>query len=234
MDAEPRPRFVTVAGSDGPVRFDLQRLDPADRELWYRTFPDGFESVEAPALGLYSFGQICNLEGSGIPAVLTEWTQALDADPSLFTQYLDNVRKARREQGRGFRDGQARIGDGSSGHDPASSPPEEAAGPVGYTVLVDDNFHHGDADERYGAGEFVNYEEAVAACRARVEADLLHAYAPGMTADDLYKTYTAFGEDPFIPQLPPVGMPSFSAWDYARERCQVICSVEQDDSLPRG
>ena len=38
-----------------------------------------------------------------------------------------------------------------------------------YRVLVDDNYRHGDEKERTRMGEFDSREEAVAACKARVE-----------------------------------------------------------------
>jgi hypothetical protein len=47
-------------------------------------------------------------------------------------------------------------------------------------------------------GVFATSEEAVAACRSIVDGYLTDAFKPGMTADALFQSYTAFGEDPFI------------------------------------
>jgi hypothetical protein len=53
---------------------------------------------------------------------------------------------------------------------------------------------------------------------------LLSAYQPGMTAQALADSYTSFGEDPFIVETPrQAGGVLFSAWDYARRRCEEIC-----------
>ena len=91
-----------------------------------------------------------------------------------------------------------------------------------YSVLVDDNFHYMDEAERYKLGEFETVEAALAAARALVDDDLTSRYQPGMSAAELYQLYTSFGLDPFI-----VGDDApacrFSAWDYARQRCQELC-----------
>ncbi len=88
-----------------------------------------------------------------------------------------------------------------------------------YTVFVDDNFHYADKDERYKLGEFVSLEDAIVSCKQLVDSFLDTNYKPGMTSEELYRSYTGFGEDPFI-----VGVASsFSAWEYARGRCDEIC-----------
>ena len=94
---------------------------------------------------------------------------------------------------------------------------------IGYRVLIDDNFHYQDESERVEHGVFASPEEAVAACQSIVDAYLDDAFKPGMTADALFESYTAFGEDPFIVPEGPGGAPvKFSAWDYARQRCAEI------------
>jgi len=90
-----------------------------------------------------------------------------------------------------------------------------------YTVLVADNAHYQDEDERYELGSFATYEQAVAACRAIVDRCLEGEHRPGMSADELFSLYTSFGEDPFIRGEPE--SPSFSAWSYARQRCEELC-----------
>ncbi|MEA3226247.1 MAG: hypothetical protein U9Q07_09875 [Planctomycetota bacterium] len=88
---------------------------------------------------------------------------------------------------------------------------------MSYTVMVDDNFHPHDEDERYELGAFDTLDEAIAACKKCVDEDLEGIRKPGMTAEDLYDHYTRFGSDPFILDLLP-GL-TFSAWAYAKHRC---------------
>ena len=86
----------------------------------------------------------------------------------------------------------------------------------------DDNFHYQDESERYKYGEHDTYEQAVEVCMEIVEGELLHLCEQRKSAAELYSSYTSFGIDPFIkPGLPEEG---FSAWDYARQRCQEICA----------
>jgi hypothetical protein len=93
-----------------------------------------------------------------------------------------------------------------------------------FKVFVDDNFHYMDESERYQLGEFLTLEEAIAASRKIVDEYLLSAYQPGMTAESLYQSYVAFGEDPFILAVPGQGAAVlFSAWEYAKQRCQELC-----------
>lgn len=88
-----------------------------------------------------------------------------------------------------------------------------------YIVLVDDNFHFMDEKERYKNGGYSNYDEAVARCKAIVDDFLLSALEPGMTAEQLFGSYTMFGEDPFI-----LGdnVSDFSSWDYAKKQCFLL------------
>ena len=108
---------------------------------------------------------------------------------------------------------------------PQKSQPAKTAAPTPqsaprYRVMVDDNFHHMDAEERYEYGAFATCEEAMAACR-RIVDDFLHdQYRPPMTTDELWRLYTAFGDDAFI--ITTDRMCSFSGWAYARARCREI------------
>lgn len=91
-----------------------------------------------------------------------------------------------------------------------------------YTVLVDDNYHYMDETERYKLGDFDSFDEAVAACKEIVDEFLRTGSKTPTTAEALYQCYVMFGEDPFI-----VGEPApyrFSAWSYARARCEEICA----------
>ena len=97
-----------------------------------------------------------------------------------------------------------------------------------YQVIACDNFHYMDESERTTSRLFDTAEEAAAHCRWIVDDYLLTALKPGMTAEQLWDSYTSFGEDPFIvgvdaPQV------KFSGWDYARERCQLLCATGTDD-----
>jgi hypothetical protein len=95
-----------------------------------------------------------------------------------------------------------------------------------YKVMVDDNFHYMEEDERDEVGTFSTIEEAIAACKQIVDNSLRHlAKGKTYTPDDLYDYYTSFGSDPFIVALDPKDdPPSFSAWNYAKERSQVLAA----------
>jgi len=88
-----------------------------------------------------------------------------------------------------------------------------------YIVKIDDNFHFMDESERYSDGEYDTYDEAVARCKFIVDDYLQSALEPGMTAKQLFASYTMYGEDPFIVGGNERG---FKAWDYAKERCKII------------
>lgn len=91
-----------------------------------------------------------------------------------------------------------------------------------FEVFVDDNFHYMDESERYRLGAFPTCETAIEACRRIVDECLTWAYRPGMSLGELWQTYSMFGEDPFV--MPPAGVAcTFSAWEYARERCREMC-----------
>ena len=98
---------------------------------------------------------------------------------------------------------------------------------MSYRVLVDDNFHHLDEAERYELGTFADLDAAVAAAQAVVDAYLRTAHKPGMTAQALFESYTAFGEDPFIVAPDQQGV-AFSAWEYAKRRCEDFCKSSGD------
>jgi hypothetical protein len=91
-----------------------------------------------------------------------------------------------------------------------------------YRVLVDDNFHYLDTADRYQSGVFETLEAAIQAAKAIVDEFLVTALRPGMTAAQLFEQYTSFGEDPFIVSADSRSA-SFSAWDYARRRCDELC-----------
>jgi hypothetical protein len=88
----------------------------------------------------------------------------------------------------------------------------------GYRVMIDDNFHYMDKEERVELGVFVTAEEAVAASKEVVDASLSHLFRPEMTAEQLLEQYHLFGEDPFVLAATGVETVHFSAWDYAAQR----------------
>jgi hypothetical protein len=90
-----------------------------------------------------------------------------------------------------------------------------------YIVFVDDNFHHADESERYKLGNFTDCEFAVAACK-RIVDEFLNSSEKGRTAKQLFETYRAMGEDPWIQTSDP--QCAFSAWTYAEQRCREIAS----------
>ncbi len=92
-----------------------------------------------------------------------------------------------------------------------------------YKVLVDDNYHYQDEDERYALGDFDTWDAALAAAKKVVDDYLKEHHGPGNVAAQLYDGYTMFGEDPFIVGDPPSGEAPFSAWDYAKKRCEELC-----------
>ena len=95
---------------------------------------------------------------------------------------------------------------------------------VRYKVLVDDNAHYMEEDERSEYGMFDTLAEAVAACRHIVDRSLAHLCRAGMTAAELYDEYTSFGDDPFIVALEGSDPTArFSACNYASERSRQIC-----------
>jgi len=97
-----------------------------------------------------------------------------------------------------------------------------------YRVEVDDNFHYQDSDERWEKGTYETVEEALAVCREIVDQSIMEGYRTGISAEALYGHYVRFGDDPFIVGLD--GMDTgilFSAWNYAKERCRVICGSDK-------
>ena len=96
-----------------------------------------------------------------------------------------------------------------------------------YRVMVDDNFHYMNEEERYEQGLYKSCSDALEVCRKIVDQSLEGMHKPGMTAEALYGLYTSFGEDPFILVLDgeDESAAAFSAWDHAKDRCLVICGV---------
>ncbi len=96
-----------------------------------------------------------------------------------------------------------------------------ASNDASYEVLVDDNFHYMDEKERYTAGVFQTYDEALKRAKQIVDRSLRDLHEPGKSVDDLIAGYVLFGEDPWIKPTPE-GIERFSARDYARQRAPEI------------
>jgi hypothetical protein len=103
-----------------------------------------------------------------------------------------------------------------------------------YIVMVDDNFHFMDEDERYKQGEYNSYGEAAFVCKKIVDEFLYHAVQKGEKAEKLYGCYTMFGEDPYIispdgDQIP--GTLQFGAWEWAEKRCDDY--IKDNNKVPK-
>jgi len=102
-----------------------------------------------------------------------------------------------------------------------------------YTVLVDDNFHFMDENERYELGTFPTLMEALDASLRLVGETLLEGNT-STGSEELVAGYEGMGEDPFI-----VGVP-FSAWDYARDLAAVLgpkppaCRADAEEQFRNG
>jgi hypothetical protein len=94
-----------------------------------------------------------------------------------------------------------------------------------FTVLVDDNFHFMDEDERSTAGTYGSLREALDKCLQMVGQDLRQGYRADITATDLYESYAMMGDDPFI--TGPMKT-VFSAWNYAKELAEFLAGKEED------
>ena len=91
-----------------------------------------------------------------------------------------------------------------------------------YEVVIADNFHYMDRDEYVQYGRFETGEAAVTAAKAIVDGWLQDALLQGTEVSELYKSYVGFGDDPFIVALNGAPAVEFSAWDYARRRCDEL------------
>jgi hypothetical protein len=87
------------------------------------------------------------------------------------------------------------------------------------TVWLQENSRHADDEGRYPLGEFDTVEAAIAECRRIVDEFLQSQRTSDITANELFRIYSLFGEEPYL-----VGEGAdFSAWDYAKRRCEDLC-----------
>jgi hypothetical protein len=87
-----------------------------------------------------------------------------------------------------------------------------------FKVYVDENSHYKDESERYLKGDYADCETAVDVCKQIIDDFLKKAYGKDKTADQLWREYTTWGEDPFIVVTEGENNCAFSAWDYAKDR----------------
>lgn len=90
-----------------------------------------------------------------------------------------------------------------------------------YAVLVAEHAAYMDAESPpHPAGAFTTREEAEAEARRIVDRSLDELYRPPMGADELFRLYTLYGDDPYV--VPDPEPQRFSAMEYARRRCREI------------
>ena len=76
--------------------FDLDRLDPDERELWDEFFA-GPLGNEGPTVRVWGFDYACMLLLSGRPKVVDEYLRSNDPDNRV-PRYFENVLKAKRSR----------------------------------------------------------------------------------------------------------------------------------------
>ncbi len=100
-----------------------------------------------------------------------------------------------------------------------------------YRIMIDDNFHYMEEDEHIDGPDYESCEEAIDECKRIVDKSLrwerLQSKDPN-DADELYDRYTDFGDDPFVRSDDREC--SFSAWNYAKQRCKNIVKENLNDS----
>jgi electron-transferring-flavoprotein dehydrogenase len=102
-----------------------------------------------------------------------------------------------------------------------------------YKVVVDDNFHPGNENERSEYGTFATVAEALEACRNVVDDSLLWEFVEDATAKQLYDRYADFGDDPFVVALGDAPKVEFSAARYARQRAIELTAPGEDGARLR-
>lgn len=87
-------------------------------------------------------------------------------------------------------------------------------------VRVASNSSYMRDDDTFDLPPFGSLDAAITECKRIVDDYLSSAYEAGMSAEALYRSYTMFGDDPYIvsdeEEVP------FSAWEYAKARSQKI------------
>jgi hypothetical protein len=97
-----------------------------------------------------------------------------------------------------------------------------------YKVMVDDNFHYMEEDERSEHGTFPTAAEALEACRRLVDEALLAQYTDGEKADQLFERYKSFGDDLFVVAFGGAPKAEFLAWTCARQRAEELTAPGEE------
>jgi hypothetical protein len=107
----------------------------------------------------------------------------------------------------------------------AGSGPEPTASSDQFIVKVANNWGPPDEEDYYTLGAYATLEAAITEAKLVVDKSLRRLLKPGMSAEALYKKYTGDGDDPYIrgSGIAP-GTTAFSAWKYAKQRCEEICA----------
>lgn len=102
-----------------------------------------------------------------------------------------------------------------------------------FVVFVDNNAHYRDESERHKQGEYDNYEEALIVAKNIIDEFLSKNRDQYSEASILFRIYSLYGEDPYIvPDPAKVSggtRESFSAMNYARQRCQQLYDEQTAD-----
>lgn len=100
---------------------------------------------------------------------------------------------------------------------------------MSFKVLYDENGAFMDEEARSTHGIFATPEEAIAACRRIVDADLEEVAGAGDTPTSILSSWQAWWRDPFIVALDTEPAPPFSAWTYAEEHCHLVARPQRLD-----
>lgn len=95
-----------------------------------------------------------------------------------------------------------------------------------YRVLVGDGLA-GRPGDAYQLGTFDDRSTALAACMELVESFLVAQLVPGMSAEELFRAFADWGEEPRIEPVGPAEACEFSASLYARRRCAALCGASR-------
>ena len=102
--------------------------------------------------------------------------------------------------------------------------------PSKFQVIVEDNYHYMEDDDRRVVGTFDTYEKALAAARKIVTNSVKHCAEDKRDAGEIHACYVMFGEDAWI--LPtPEGVESFSGRTFAQS---VAEGLADGAGQPRG
>lgn len=99
-------------------------------------------------------------------------------------------------------------------------------------MLVDDNYHYMQEEHRYIAGRFATYQEALEVAKEIVD-EFFKDAKPNASAEELYRSYVMFGEDPWIAAFgaAPAIAPRFSAWTYAAALSRAIADQQSESAM---